>query len=581
MQKATLSLATVLALASGTVAQVVVPNASTAAEGDGTFALTSTTAGGRTFQLTIDASQLLSIVGQQITGLRWRQNGPGTAAWPPVPANYASWDVFVGPGVDPSAASNTFASNFTSTPTQVRSGAFSFAAGSFSFGSSPNAFGPSLDFTTPYVYTGGDLTIEMRFATQTGATTQAPLDAVLASGGPANGWGVNFSSRWTGSATGTTGNNANFPVMQVIATPGGPTGACCLTSGASNCIVTTSAACATQGGTYAGDNVTCAAANCAPLPTGACCKTDGTCEALTQVACQAISGALYSGNNITCANANCAAGGACCLFSSCSILTSAACIATGGTWLGASSACAACPTPYAEVGDAGELPGTAQTPTGAGALVGITGTLTTSDADMYKIRVCDAANFSAATVGLSTVDTNLSIYRSDGTGVAWNDDHVVIPPEATTLQSRLTNQFVGPAGNGDYYLAVAQFNKLPQGASGSIWINDNTAGHEYRSERAPDGPGAAQPISGWTTITGTGGTYGIRLAGVCFPGASCYANCDGSTGSPALTANDFQCFINKYAANDTYANCDGSTGNPALTANDFQCFINKYAGGCS
>jgi len=65
------------------------------------------------------------------------------------------------------------------------------------------------------------------------------------------------------------------------------------------------------------------------------------------------------------------------------------------------------------------------------------------------------------------------------------------------------------------------------------------------------------------------------------PGPSCYANCDASTGNPALTANDFQCFINKYAGGDAYANCDGSTGNPALTANDFQCFINKYAGGCS
>ncbi len=63
-------------------------------------------------------------------------------------------------------------------------------------------------------------------------------------------------------------------------------------------------------------------------------------------------------------------------------------------------------------------------------------------------------------------------------------------------------------------------------------------------------------------------------------GAACYANCDNSTGTPRLTANDFQCFINKFAANDTYANCDLSTGIPALTANDFQCFINKYAGGC-
>ena len=62
---------------------------------------------------------------------------------------------------------------------------------------------------------------------------------------------------------------------------------------------------------------------------------------------------------------------------------------------------------------------------------------------------------------------------------------------------------------------------------------------------------------------------------------ACFPNCDGSTATPALTANDFQCFINKYAANDPYANCDGSTAIPALTANDFQCFINKYAAGCS
>jgi hypothetical protein len=63
--------------------------------------------------------------------------------------------------------------------------------------------------------------------------------------------------------------------------------------------------------------------------------------------------------------------------------------------------------------------------------------------------------------------------------------------------------------------------------------------------------------------------------------AACYANCDGSTGTPLLTANDFQCFLNKFAAADAYANCDGSTGSPALTANDFQCFLNKYAAGCT
>ena len=63
--------------------------------------------------------------------------------------------------------------------------------------------------------------------------------------------------------------------------------------------------------------------------------------------------------------------------------------------------------------------------------------------------------------------------------------------------------------------------------------------------------------------------------------AFCYANCDGSGGSPALTANDFQCFINRYANQDADANCDGSTGTPCLTANDFQCFLNAFAAGCS
>jgi len=61
----------------------------------------------------------------------------------------------------------------------------------------------------------------------------------------------------------------------------------------------------------------------------------------------------------------------------------------------------------------------------------------------------------------------------------------------------------------------------------------------------------------------------------------CYANCDGSTSNPVLTANDFQCFLNKYAAGDAYANCDGSPFTPTLTANDFQCFLNAFASGCT
>ncbi len=60
----------------------------------------------------------------------------------------------------------------------------------------------------------------------------------------------------------------------------------------------------------------------------------------------------------------------------------------------------------------------------------------------------------------------------------------------------------------------------------------------------------------------------------------CYANCDGSAATPTLTANDFQCYLNAFAAGAPAANCDDSLGTPMLTANDFQCFLNQFAAGC-
>jgi hypothetical protein len=62
--------------------------------------------------------------------------------------------------------------------------------------------------------------------------------------------------------------------------------------------------------------------------------------------------------------------------------------------------------------------------------------------------------------------------------------------------------------------------------------------------------------------------------------ANCYANCDGSAVQPFLNANDFQCFLNAFAAGNPYANCDGSTTDPVLNANDFACFLNAFAAGC-
>ncbi len=92
------------------------------------------------------------------------------------------------------------------------------------------------------------------------------------------------------------------------------------------------------------------------------------------------------------------------------------------------------------------------------------------------------------------------------------------------------------------------------------------------------GATAGQPDAGFMS----GGAY--ELGGGFWYGVqpnSCYANCDGSTSNPVLTANDFQCFLNAYSAGASYANCDGSTVNPTLTANDFQCFLNAYSAGCT
>jgi hypothetical protein len=107
---------------------------------------------------------------------------------------------------------------------------------------------------------------------------------------------------------------------------------------------------------------------------------------------------------------------------------------------------------------------------------------------------------------------------------------------------------------------------------------------------------AGQPftIFGWTLQTATAisedGTviagYGLdpqghRQAWVATLPRACYANCDGSSTSPALNVWDFTCFLNAFAAGAAYANCDHSTTPPVLSVNDFLCFINSFGAGCS
>ncbi|MBX3378044.1 MAG: hypothetical protein KF678_13690 [Phycisphaeraceae bacterium] len=77
----------------------------------------------------------------------------------------------------------------------------------------------------------------------------------------------------------------------------------------------------------------------------------------------------------------------------------------------------------------------------------------------------------------------------------------------------------------------------------------------------------------------TGSIAGFTLT--ITPTANCYANCDGSTGTPVLTAGDFQCFLNRFTTGDPWANCDGSVMAPVLNVMDFQCYLNRFAVGCT
>ena len=225
-----------------------------------------------------------------------------------------------------------------------------------------------------------------------------------------------------------------------------------------------------------------------------------------------------------------------------------------------------------EVGDAGDLPATAQIPEGTGPLTRITGTVSPDeDQDMYLIRIVDVGSFSASTVGTTSWDTQLFLFRADGVGVVHNDDHV----GGATLQSTITSQFI--PGPGDYLIAISRYDRDPYASGQLIWATS-----PFRAERTPDGPNPTGAVDSWNgTAFGTAGVYTIALTGAEFPSASCYADCDTSTGIGVLDIFDFLCFGNRFSAGDPYAcDCDTSTGPNVCDIFDFLCFGNEFNAGC-
>jgi hypothetical protein len=156
---------------------------------------------------------------------------------------------------------------------------------------------------------------------------------------------------------------------------------------------------------------------------------------------------------------------------------------------------------YVESGDAGELPGTAQTATGSGPLESISGRLEAQNVDLFRILITDPAAFSATTAGTTAFDTQLWLFRADGTGIAANDD------TGGSLFSTL------PVGNalysgllvGEYLIGISAFNRDPLTGASQMFSGCGFS--------AVCGPTFAGALTGWTGNTAGSGPYTIHLTG--------------------------------------------------------------------
>lgn len=229
-------------------------------------------------------------------------------------------------------------------------------------------------------------------------------------------------------------------------------------------------------------------------------------------------------------------------------------------------------------GDAGDLSATAQAVTGSGPCPAIVGNIvSTTDVDMYRINICDPGNFSATTVNNDTSgDTQLFLFNDNGTGIVMNDDD---PSGAGGLRSRLSNAFTASLSPGTYLLAVSRYNTDPQD-SGAQLLWNNTP---FAVERAPDGPGAANPVASWTGTSATG-SYTITLTGVCrgAGGPRCVADINNDQG---VDIQDLVAFLVGFEdGNASVSDLDNGTRtgtqDGAVDINDLIYFLIRFEAGC-
>ena len=147
---------------------IIPPNAPTTA-GTGGYS-TILNAAPRSYQIVIGQSLLTSVpVGARFTGITWRRpTWQGFASWPGAGFTclFPNFDIYLSTSaLPPGSLSTTVTNNYGPDNTLVRSGPIAMQDAFFPGGNitpSVNPFGTIVEFTTEFVYAGGDLLLTVR-----------------------------------------------------------------------------------------------------------------------------------------------------------------------------------------------------------------------------------------------------------------------------------------------------------------------------------------------------------------------------------------------------------------------------------
>lgn len=232
--------------------------------------------------------------------------------------------------------------------------------------------------------------------------------------------------------------------------------------------------------------------------------------------------------------------------------------------------------------DAGRTVTDGTSVTGIGELKTIAGSLNldnrAADVDVFKIRICDPAAFTASTLGGAFWYTRLFLFDTAGRGVSQCEKAgriVLSAADANFRQSFVSNAFLATVP-GDYLLAISALPYPVDAAGAHLWIQSPVLDE---GERFPDGPGASSPMAGWNQTPifldpSQNQPYAIRLTGACFLTPTCRADFNGVDG---VGLQDLFDFLAAWFAHDPRADFNGGDG---VGLQDLFDFLSAWFAGC-